>query len=110
MAKKFLTKLTISIALLTTTVVASPVFAQKLDERPSPITMAADAVLVRPVLLGTTVVGTGLFLLTLPLTLIGGNADETGRQFVISPFKATFARCLGCTRKHIDDPDDYYGR
>ena len=86
------------------------VLAKKLDERPTPITMVADALFVRPILLGTTLVGTGLYVLTLPITLVGGNADEVGEKFVVKPFKATFVRCLGCTRKHLDGADDYYDR
>lgn len=110
MGKKWKTHLVTTLSLVAMTTVASPVLAKKLDERPSPLSMVADAVFVRPILLGSTVVGTGLYALTLPLTLIGGNAEEAGHQFVVVPFKATFVRCLGCTRKHIDDPDDYYDR
>ena len=95
----------------TATIFTAPlVQAKKLDERPSPITMVADAVMVRPVLLGATILGAGLYVVTLPITLIGGNSEEAGRNFVITPFKATFVRCLGCTRKHLDDPDDYYSK
>jgi len=106
MGKQLASKLLTVASLLAMTVVASPAFSKKLDERPSPLAMVADALLVRPVLLGTTIVGTGLYALTLPLTLIGGNAEEVGEQFVVVPFKATFVRCLGCTRKHMDDPSD----
>lgn len=107
---KIKSRLVIAASLLAMSVVSTPAIAKKLDERPSTMSMVADAVLVRPVLLGTTVVGTGLYVLTLPFSLIGGNAEEAGRQFVVVPFKATFVRCLGCTRKHMDNPDDYYDR
>jgi len=74
--------------------------------------MAADALFVRPIMLATTVVGTGLYVVSLPFSLIGGNADEVGKNFVVKPFKATFVRCLGCTRKHMDESeaDEYYGK
>ena len=110
MGKKWKTQLVTTLSLVAMTAVATPALSKKLDERPSPLSMVADAVFVRPIMLGTTVVGTGLYALTLPLTLIGGNAEEAGHQFVVVPFKSTFVRCLGCTRKHIDDPDDYYDR
>lgn len=110
MGKPLKTHLVATVSLLALTTLATPALAKKLDERPSPLSMVADAVFVRPILLGSTIVGTGLYALTLPLTLVGGNAEEAGRQFVVVPFKATFVRCLGCTRKHIDDPDDYYAK
>ena len=110
MGKKFRSQIIMATSLLAMTVVSSPALTKKLDERPSPMTMVADAIFVRPILLGSTIVGTGLYALTLPFTLIGGNAEEAGHQFVVVPFKATFVRCLGCTRKHLDDPDDYYNR
>ena len=34
----------------------------------------------------------------LPFSLLGGNADEAGEVLVMGPAKATFVRCLGCTR------------
>ncbi|HBF10096.1 MAG TPA: hypothetical protein DHW71_07605 [Gammaproteobacteria bacterium] len=110
MGKKLKSQLITASALLAMSVVSSPLFAKKLDERPSTMSMVADAVFVRPVLLGSTIVGTGLYALTLPITLIGGNAEEAGHQFVVVPFKATFVRCLGCTKKHMDDRDEYYDR
>ncbi len=90
------------------TLFSSTTHAAKVDERPKPLAMFADALLVRPVMLATTVVGAGAFVLTLPLTLMGGNSEEVGREFVAVPFRATFLRCLGCTRQHVEEPEDYY--
>ncbi len=106
MGKKFQSQLLTATTLLMMCFTSSPSLAKKLDERPSGFSMVADAIFVRPILLGTTVIGTGLYALTLPITLIGGNAEEVGHQFVVVPFKATFVRCLGCTNKHLDNPDD----
>ena len=77
--------------------VPSVSFAKGVDESPSAGAMVADAVLARPVLLAFTVVGTGLYVVTLPFSLAGGNADQAAEQLVIGPAKSTFVRCLGCT-------------
>jgi hypothetical protein len=71
-------------------------FASSIDESPSAGAMVADAVVARPVLLGFTIVGTALYLVTLPFSWAGGNADEAAEQLVIGPAKSTFVRCLGC--------------
>lgn len=71
-------------------------FASSIDESPSAGAMVADAVVARPVLLAFTVVGTALYLVTLPFSWAGGNADEAAEQLVIGPAKSTFVRCLGC--------------
>ena len=76
--------------------VPSVSFAVSIDESPSAGAMVADAVVARPVLLLFTVVGTGLYLVTLPFSWAGGNADEAAEQLVIGPAKSTFVRCLGC--------------
>ena len=87
------------------TAASAPAHARKIDERPSALVMVADAVLMRPVMLGSTVAGVTLFTVTLPFSTLGGNVGEVGKKFVVVPFKATFMRCLGCTRRHLDDPD-----
>jgi len=72
--------------------------ARAIDESPSALAMAGDAVFVRPVLLVTTIVGSALYLVSLPFSLLGGNAAEAGDVLVVGPAKATFVRCLGCTK------------
>ena len=72
--------------------------AQAVEEEPSALAMTGDAVLVRPLLLATTVVGTAVYIVSLPFSLLGGNAGEAGEVLVNGPAQATFVRCLGCTR------------
>ena len=72
--------------------------ARAIDESPSALAMAGDAVFVRPVLLATTIVGSAVYLISLPFSLLGGNAGEAGETLVVGPAKATFVRCLGCTQ------------
>ena len=65
--------------------------------RPSVWSMGIDAGLVRPVGLAATIIGAGLFVVTLPFSALGGNVRESADRFVIDPAKMTFTRCLGCT-------------
>ncbi|MFN3713796.1 MAG: hypothetical protein ACK4SX_09065 [Alcanivoracaceae bacterium] len=67
------------------------------SDRPGEISMMADALLARPVLLVSTVIGLGLFTVTLPFSLLGDNVDEAAEALVKAPARATFLRCLGCT-------------
>lgn len=77
--------------------------AAAVTDRPSGMEMAADTLLARPLLLVSTVVGTGLFIVSLPFSALGGNVKEAGNTLVATPFKATFVRCLGCSMKQTDD-------
>lgn len=68
------------------------------EEKPTALAMAGDLVIARPLLLVTTVVGAAVYVVSLPFSLAGGNAKEAGETLVVGPAKATFVRCLGCTR------------
>lgn len=76
-----------------------PAFADEMQENESPsaAAMVTDGLVLRPVLLGFTVIGAALFVVTLPVSAIGGNVKEAARVLVAEPAKATFTRCLGCT-------------
>jgi hypothetical protein len=77
--------------------------ANTVEETPSALAMTGDALLVRPALLATTVVGTAVYIVSLPFSLLGGNAAEAGETLVVGPAKATFVRCLGCTKSGRKD-------
>ena len=66
-------------------------------EKPTGYTMVGDALIARPFLILGTVAGAGLFLVTLPFSLLGSNVGDSGKTLVVSPAKAAFLRCLGCT-------------
>ncbi len=55
----------------------------------------ADLVLARPVLFGATVLGTGAYLVTYPLTASNGTSGVAKRDWVDKPARATFDRPLG---------------
>lgn len=64
-------------------------------EPPSAAAMGADLLLVRPLSLVATVAGTGLFIASLPFSLLGRNVGDAGEQLVLRPAEYTFARPLG---------------
>ncbi len=82
-------------------------YSEQVDEDPSALAMASDLVVARPVLLAVTAVGVVTYLVSLPFSLLGGNAKQAGQTLVVGPAQATFVRCLGCTntgyRKTIDE-------
>ncbi len=67
---------------------------------PDPGEVVADALIIRPLSLVATVVGTGLFIVTLPFTILGNQVDESAKAFVGVPAYHTFSRCLGCLGYH----------
>ncbi|MGE4406216.1 multidrug transporter [Pseudomonas sp.] len=66
-------------------------------EAPKAYSMIGDLIIARPLLIAATVIGTGVFVVSLPFTALGGNVGEAGQALVVEPGKAAFVRCLGCT-------------
>jgi hypothetical protein len=57
--------------------------------------VAADTLVVRPVCLAATIVGSGLFVISLPIAAISGSIKKTAHVLVVRPARATFTRHLG---------------
>lgn len=70
------------------------------EYKPSAEAMVFDGLVLRPLYLAGTVIGSGVFLVTLPFSLIGGNVDDAGRELVGKPARATFSNCLGCINQY----------
>lgn len=70
---------------------------------PSAEAMIVDGLIYRPLSLAGTIIGTGLYIVTLPFSLTGDNEEQARQRLVIEPANATFNRCLGCI-------DGYYER
>ena len=68
---------------------------ERVHEEPTAGTMLADTFMVRPFMLVSTVIGTAAFIVTLPFSLLGGNAGEAGKTLVVEPAAYTFVRPLG---------------
>lgn len=65
------------------------------DIPPSGGEMLADAFLVRPFMLVGTILTSATFVVTLPLSVLGGNVDDAAKTLVYEPAKYTFVRPLG---------------
>ncbi len=65
------------------------------DTGPTGGTMMADAFLMRPFMLVSTVVTTATFVVMLPFSALGGNVGESARKLVAEPAAYTFTRPLG---------------
>ncbi len=57
--------------------------------------MVADALIARPVGVVTTVVGSAVYVVSLPFSLLGGNERQARQKLVIEPAEFTFKRPLG---------------
>ncbi|MAY36511.1 MAG: hypothetical protein CMN84_10460 [Spongiibacteraceae bacterium] len=100
---RWLNVLCLSIAL----VIPQISLAETVTEEPSALAMVTDTVLVRPVMLAVTVVGTAFFVVSLPFSALGGNVGQAADTLMVQPAANTFVRCLGCTkagyRKAVDE-------
>lgn len=104
MAKgKKLLAITLAATLATGSVLSTVAQADQVSDRvfdesaPHAGAMIADGLIARPLLIVGTVIGTGVFVVSLPFSLLGGNSGGAFHALVAEPFKTTFLRCLGCT-------------
>jgi hypothetical protein len=72
-------------------------FVTEADNTPSSGAIAADIVLLRPLGLAGTVLGTALFVVGLPFEAISGDISGPAKRLVAQPAKFTFTRPLGDT-------------
>ncbi len=95
---KFLTAI-ISVGITMVVMMQPAAAAIEIDETdfgPSYDTMLVDTVVGKPLQLVTAVAGTAAYIVSLPFSLIGGNADQAQQKLFVEPWDA-MARCLGCT-------------
>jgi hypothetical protein len=52
----------------------------------------ADLVIARPLSVVMGVIGTGIFVVTLPFTLPTGSVEDSAKMFIVRPFKFSFVR------------------
>jgi hypothetical protein len=72
---------------------------------PKAFAMVGDLLIARPLLIGATVIGAGLFVVSLPFSAMGGGIGNAGYALVVEPGKEAFVRCLGCTRAGYNKQD-----
>ena len=77
--------------------VASTALADEYFERedPSGAMMIFDVIMVRPIGIVATVVGSVFYVVSLPFSLLGENSDEASQALVKDPAAYTFSRPLG---------------
>jgi hypothetical protein len=73
------------------------------SENSGPLTVAADAVVIRPACLVATVVGSAFFVVSLPVATISKSVKRTANTLVVKPANATFTRPLGDMKALMDD-------
>ena len=69
---------------------------EAIDESPNEWAMVGDLLVARPIGAVITVGGAAVWLVSLPFTLLAGNASEAAGTLIGGPVETTFMRCLGC--------------
>ena len=87
--------LLIALALYPLSVLAATAETEPGKKQISPEVMTIDLLLARPLGLVSTVVGSAIFVVSLPFSAIGGNTPEAWNSLVAAPSKFTFDRPLG---------------
>ena len=59
------------------------------------IGLAADVVIMRPLLFASTVAGSAIFVVCLPFAALSKSVKSTAHALVVAPAQATFTRALG---------------
>lgn len=75
------------------------------DEDPNAFAMVGDFVVARPIGLVLTAGGAIVWLVSLPFTLLAGNANEAADTLILGPGEQTFMRCLGCRQSGYTNAD-----
>lgn len=65
---------------------------------PGPVEMIIDGIIVRPISLAATLIGTVFFVATVPFSALSGSVGDAADTLVVGPAAYTFTRCLGCWR------------
>jgi hypothetical protein len=68
---------------------------------------ALAEVVVRPLGFAGLVVGSAVFLVTLPASILVGGSDKMAEVLVKRPYQFTFQRGMGEGLKHSDYPSDF---
>jgi high-affinity K+ transport system ATPase subunit B len=87
------------VLIVAATLWATPTFAAASED------VAVDALLVRPVCMVATAVGSVLFCVTLPFAAVSKSVKTSAHALVVRPAKAAFRRPLGdfSTLQDVDD-------
>lgn len=64
--------------------------------------VAVDVVVARPVSLAMTIIGSALFLVSLPVAIPAQSVEKVAHTLVVTPAKDTFTRPLGDFESFLD--------
>ncbi len=79
-------------------------FTEPPEGEPSAAVVAADALIARPVGLGLTIAGTGVYLVTLPMSLSSsGSSNTAARALIVKPGGYTFVRPFGRSDSRFEE-------
>ena len=70
-------------------------FTEPPPKESSAAVVAADALIARPVGLALTIAGTGVYIITLPMSAISGSTDTAIEGLIVKPGGYTFVRPFG---------------
>lgn len=94
------------VLVLAATLISPPVNAE--ESRPnSKVTAGAattDILIARPGGVVATVLGTAVFVVGLPFTLISGSTEQAAQKLIVQPANYTFTRPLGQDIGGLGDP------
>lgn len=97
MKNKLLLTVICVLALLLST--SAPAFA---SGDTSMTTVAVDVAVARPISFAMTILGSALFVVSLPVALPSGCVDKAAQTLVVGPAKDTFTRPLGDLEDFLD--------
>ena len=72
------------------------------SENSGPLTVATDAVVIRPACFVATVLGSAVFVVALPMAVLSKSVKKTADTLIAKPAKATFTRPMGDMHALLD--------
>ena len=88
-------KVKLSTAICVLAVILGSAASSSASEDNGPLTVTADALVIRPACLVATVLGSAIFVVSLPAAAISKSVKKTADTLVAKPARATFTRELG---------------
>jgi hypothetical protein len=93
-------KILVTISVLALVLSTSPqAFASEDSDATS---MIVDVAVARPFTFALTIVGSALFVVSLPVAVPSGSVNKAARTFVVAPAKDTFTRPVGDLEDFLD--------
>jgi hypothetical protein len=86
-------KLVTTVCVLAVTLAS--VASSSASQSSGPLTVAADAVVIRPACFVATLLGSAIFVVALPAAALSKSVKKTADTLIAKPAKATFTRPLG---------------